>query len=33
MNVILSVPNECYSERYLMNVILSVPNECYFERT
>jgi len=41
MNVILSVPDECYFERtwwmlfwvYLMNVILSVPDECYFERT
>ena len=41
MKVILSVPNEGYSERtqwrlfwaYPMKVILSVPNEGYFERT
>ena len=41
MNVILSVPDECCSERtwwwlfwaYLMNVILSVPDECCSERT
>ena len=41
MKVILSVPDEGYSERtwwrlfwaYLMKVILSVPDECYFERT
>ena len=41
MKVILSVPNEGYSERtwgrlfwaYLMKVILSVPDEGYSERT
>ena len=40
MKVILSVPDEGYSERtrwrlfwaYLMEVILSVPDEDYFER-
>ena len=30
MKVILSVPDEGYSERYLMKVILSVPDEGYF---
>ena len=41
MKVILSVPDEGYSERtwwrlfwaYLMKVILSVPDEGYFDRT
>jgi hypothetical protein len=41
VNVILSVPDECYFERtwwmlfwaYLMNVILSVPDECYSRYT
>ena len=33
MRVILSVPDEGYSERYLMRVILSVPDEGYSERT
>ena len=29
MRVILSVPDEGYSERYLMRVILNVPDEGY----
>jgi hypothetical protein len=41
MKVILSVPDEGYSERnwwrlfwaYLMKVIMSVPDEGYYERT
>jgi hypothetical protein len=41
VKVILSVPDQCYSERtwsmlfwaYLINVILSVPDEGYSERT
>ena len=30
MKVILSVPDEGYSERHLMKVILSVPDEGYY---
>jgi hypothetical protein len=33
MKVILSVPDEGYSERHLMKVIMSVPDEGYYERT
>jgi hypothetical protein len=33
MKVILSEPDEGYSERHLMKVIMSVPDEGYFERT
>jgi hypothetical protein len=32
MKVILSVPDEGYSERHMMKVILSVPDEGYSER-
>jgi hypothetical protein len=31
--VILSVPDDGYSERHLMMVILSVPDDGYSERT
>jgi hypothetical protein len=33
MKVIMSVPDEGYSERHLMKVIMSVPDEGYYERT
>jgi hypothetical protein len=33
MKVILSIPDEGYSESHLMKVILSVPDEGYSEHT
>jgi hypothetical protein len=33
MKVILSVPDEGYSERHLMKIILNVPDEGFSERT